>query len=200
MKQTTFWQAKAGGGRLPTGQGACTLLASRSASIACPALWPVTHGQRQKSGPRARCSPARHHRKRGLARLSASLATDYALRIGARFPDCRSASFPPLPAQPRRNVTMALQACNAKKNFSRTRPVEPVAIRASGCNACQHAPIFWKNASVSYAVEDSIDCMMLNRNSLPDFPCRPGLAGFFTHVKTRSHSTCRISAAERGAS
>lgn len=200
MKQTTFWRAKVRRVRLESGDGIRFLPASQTAPIACPALWTDLCTLRQLQGLAGRRSLGGHPPTRYQARVAGFLVTHHTVRSCAHRAAHRSTEFPPCPPQPYSHVTLTLQASRAKKNFIRESYLVPTDIRETGCNGGQTTPIFWQNASVSYAVEDSIDCMMLNRNSFPDFPCRPGLAGLFTHVTTRGHSTGRLSAAERGAS
>lgn len=152
------------------------------------------------SGLGGRCSLGGHLRKRCQARVAASLASHHTVRSCAhRTTSCRT-KFPPLPTRPQCDVTLALQACNAKKNFSRKSSFEPTDICACGCNAGQTAPIFWQNSSVSYAVEGPIDCVMLNRNSPLYFPSRPGFTGVVARVSARSLSILRPRTVERGAS
>lgn len=200
MTQTTFWRAKAHRVRLETGDGIRFLPAWLTAPIACPALWTDlgTLPQLQGSARRRslRCPSPTHYQ----ARVAVPLLTHHTVRSGAHRATHRSSEFPPCAPRPYSHVTLTLQARRAKKNFIRESYLVPTDIRETGCNGGQTTPIFWQNASVSYAVEESIDCMMLNRNSFPDFPYRPGLAGLFTHVTTRGHSTGGLSAVERGAS
>lgn len=200
MKQTIFWRAKAHRVRLETGDGIRFLPASLTAPIACPALWTDLGTLPQLPGSAGRrslgCPSPTHYQ----ARVAVPLLTHHTVCSGAHRANHRSTEFPPCAPRPYSHVTLTLQARRAKKIFIRESYLVPTDIRETGCNGGQTTPIFWQNASVSYAVEDSIDCMMLNRNIFPDFPYRPGLAGLFTHVTTRGHSTGGLSAAERGAS
>lgn len=200
MKQTTFWRVKAHRVRLETRDGIRFLPASLTVPIGCPALRTDRRTLPQLPGSAGRRSLGCPLPTRYQARVAVSRVTHHAVCSGAHRATYRSTEFPPCAPQPYRHVTLTLQARRAKKNFIRESYLVPTDIRETGCNGGQTTPIFWQNASVSYAVEDSIDCMTLDRNSFPDFPYRPGLAGLFTRVTTRGHSTGRLSAAERGAS
>lgn len=200
MKQTTFWRPKVDRIRLWIGDGGEHLPVSRSGSLACPALWTGPCSPRQTSDLGRRCSPAGRHRNGCETHVSTSFVYHFDARSRAHRATSGGANFPPLLTRQQRDVTLTLQACNAKKNFSRKSPCAPSDIREWRCNAGQTTPIFRKNASVSYAVEAPNDCMMLNRNSTFHFPFPLGFSGVAARVATRSLSALQLSAVERGAS
>lgn len=200
MKQTTFWRAKAHRVRLETGDCIRSLPALQTTPVACPTLWTDLGTLPQVPGSACRRSLGCPPSMRYQARVAVSLVTHHTVRSRAHRATHRGTEFPPCAPQPYSHVTLTLQARRAKKKFIRECYLVPTDIRETGRNGGQTTPIFWQNASVSYAVEDSIDCMMLDRHRFPDAPYRPGLASLFTYVTTRGHSTGRLNTAERGAS
>ncbi len=200
MKQTTFWRAKVDRIWSLVGEDIELLPISRSGRLACSALWTGPRCLRQTSDLGGRCPPGARQRKGCQARVATSLANHNDARSRAHCATSRSANFPPLPTRPLRDVTLTLQACNTKKNFSRKSPCAPSDVREWHCNVGQTAPIFRQNASVSYAVEAPNDCMMLNRNSTLHFSFPLGFSGVAVRVATRFQSALLLTIVERGAS
>lgn len=200
MKQTTFWRPKVDRIRLWIGDGDELLPISRSGCLVCPALWTGPCGLRQAWDLGGRCSAGGRRRKGCQTHVATSFASHHDARFRAHRATSGSANFPPLLTRQQRDVTLTLQACNAKKNFSRTSPCVPSDIREWHCNACQTGPIFRQNASVSYAVEAPNDCMMLNTSSTLHFPFPLGFSGIAARVARRSPSALRLTAVDRGVS
>jgi len=200
MKQTTFWRPKGDRIRLWIGEGGELLPISRSGCLVCPALWTGLCNSRLTSDFGRRCSPERLHRYGCQTDVATSLVCHLGARSRAHCATSGSADFPPLITRQQRDVTFTLQACNAKKNFSRKSSCAPSDVREWHCNVGQTAPIFRQNASVSYAVEAPNDCMMLNRNSTLHFSFPLGFPGVAAPVATRFQSVLRLTAVDRGAS
>lgn len=150
MKQPTFWRAKVHRVRLETGAGIQSSLALQTTPIACPALWSDLCTLSQVPGPACRPPLGGCHRNGSQTRVVTSFASHNGARSRAHRAVSGRANFPPLLTRQQREVTLTLQACNAKKNFSRKSPCVPSDIREWHCNACQTTPIFRQNASVSY--------------------------------------------------
>lgn len=186
MRQVIFSRMWPAGDRWSVSGDACWHLLVIGAS---PALRGVAGAQPRHSGLGAKCSPVRLHHRLGLSRLSNSLARDALSRFGGHCLDCHSTALPCLPSLARHRVTLALHARNAKKNLSRKRSLQSTIVFDSACNACQRGSIFSEIASVSYAVDSSIDRMMFSRNRTQDFPYRPTFAGVLANVRARSQST-----------
>lgn len=199
MKQTTFWRPKADRIWLWIGESGELLPISRSGCLVCPALWTVPCGLRQAWDLGGRCSAGGRRRKGCQAHVATSFATHHDARFRAHRATSGSANFPPLLTRQQRDVTLTLQACNAKINFSRKRSCAPSDVREWHCNVGQTTPIFRQNASVSYAVEAPNDCMMLNRNSTLHFPFPLVFSGAAARVATRSQRLFRLTVVERGA-
>lgn len=185
MKQVTFSRVRPAGGRWSVCGRACTCRPAIGASPGC-------HKQRGAAGDPswqpalgAELSPVRHHRRLGLSRLADSTACDDIPPSDTYRLDCHHLVLL-LPTPLRRAVTLALRRCNAKKNLSRTRSLESSIVRNSACNVCQGRSIFSENASVSYAVDSSIDRMMLSRNRTTDFPYWPTFVGVLARVPSRN--------------
>lgn len=200
MKQTTFWRPKVDRTRLWIGEGGELLPISRSGCLVCPALWTGLCNPRPTSDFGCRCSPGCLDRNGCQTHVTTSLVWHFGARSRAHCVTSGSAKFPPLLTRQQRDVTLTLQACNAKKNFSRKGPWVPSDIREWHCNACQSTPIFRQNASVSYAVEAPNDCMMLNRNSTLHFPFSLGFSSVDARGATRSQSVLPLTPVDRGAS
>lgn len=198
MKQTTFWRPKADRIRLWIGEGDELLPISQSGRLACPALWTGHCRLRQAWDLGGRCSAGSRRRKGCQTHVATSFASHHDARFHAHRATSGSANFPPLLTRQQRDVTLTLQACNAKKNFSRTSPCVPSDIREWHCNAGQSTAIFRQNASVSYAVEAPNDCMMLNGNSTLHFPFSLGFSGVAARVATRFQSILRPTVVDRG--
>lgn len=200
MKQSTFWRPKVDRIRSWIGDGGELLPISRSGCLVWPALWSGLCSLRLMSDCGRQCSRGRRHRNGCQMHVATSLVCHFGARPRAHC--CAtggSANFPPLLTREQRDVTLTLQPCNAKKNFSWKSPCAPSDIREWRCNAGQTRPIFRQNASVSYAVEAPNDCMMLNRNGTFHFPFSLGFSGVAARVATRSLSALQLSAVERGA-
>lgn len=99
--------------------------------------------------------------------------------------DCNGVDFLRCGTPRGRRVTMALHARNAKNIFTGRTPFQLTIFRFLSCNAGQIATIFLENTSVSCAVHSSIECLMMNRNRIADFPYWPTFMGLFAHVPTR---------------
>lgn len=181
-----------------SGGSACSVFAGCEARTACPELPGIASGQLWHSCLYAECSPACRLRKADLARLAGSLAGDLVLRFGAHCLGCFKVELLGFSALPGHAVTLALHACNAKKNFAANVSPRPSILPVFACNAFQSPPIFSKNASVIFAVDSSIDRMMLNRNHTTDFPRRPNFGGC-TRATRRVLSALPLHATERGA-
>lgn len=199
MKQTNSWRAKVHRVWLETGDGIRSSLALQTTPIACPALWTDLCTLPQVPGSACRPPLGGCHRNGSQTRVATSLASHRDARSRAHRATSGSANFPPLLTRQQRDVTLTLQACNAKKNFTRKSPCAPSDIREWRCNAGQTRPIFRQNASVSYAVEAPNDCMMLNRNSTLHFPFPLGFSGIVAPVARRSPSALQRTAVDRGA-
>lgn len=200
MKQTTFWRPKVDRIRLWIGEGGELLPILRSGCLLCPALWTGLCNPRPTSDFGRRCSPGCCERNGCQTHVATSLVWHFGARSRAHCATSGSANFPPRLTRLQHDVTLTLQACNAKKNFSRKSPGAPSDVREWRCNACQGTPIFRQNASVSYAVEAPNDCMMLNRNSTLCFSFPLDFQGVAGRVATRSQSVLRLTAIDRGAS
>lgn len=185
MNQFIFSRMRPAGDRWSVSGRACTCRPVIGASPGCP-------GQRGAAGdpsrqPRlgAELAHVRHHRRYGLSRNADSPACHGIPQSDAHRLDCRMVLLR-RPAPPWHGVTIALHARNAKKNLSRKRPLKSSIVRNSACNDCQSASIFSENASVSYAVDSSIDRMMLSRNRTTDFPYWPTFVGVPARVPSRN--------------
>lgn len=201
MKQSTFWRPKVDRIRSWIGEGGELLPISRSGCLVWPALWTGLCSLRLMSDYGRQCSRGRRHRDGCQTHVATSLVCHFGARPRAHC--CAtggSANFQPLHTQPPRDVTLTLQACNAKKNFSRESPCEPSDIREWHCNVCQSTPIFRQNASVSYAVKAPNDRMMLNRNGSLHFSFPLGFSGVAVRDATRFQSALQLTAVDRGAS
>ncbi|CAJ0699120.1 hypothetical protein LMG18091_02855 [Ralstonia wenshanensis] len=200
MKQTTFWRAKVDRIRLWVGEGGELLPISRIGCPVCPSLWTGPCSLRQASDLGGRCFAEGCREKGCQAHVAASFASHHDARSRAHRATSGSGNFPPLLTRQQHDVTLTLQACNAKKNFSRKSPCVPSDIREWHCNACQSTPIFRQNASVSYAVKAPNDCMMLNRNGSLHFSFPLGFSGVAVRDATRFQSALQLTAVDRGAS
>lgn len=200
MKQTTFWRAKVDRIRLWVGEGGELLPISRIGCPVCPSLWTGPCSLRQASDLGGRCFAEGCRGKGCQTHVAASFASHHDARSRAYRATSGSGNFPPLLTRQWHNVTLTLQACNAKKNFSWNSPCAPSDIREWHCNAGQTRPIFRQNPSVSYAVEAPNDCMMLNRNSTLHFSFPLGFSGVVAPVARRSPSALQLTAVDRGVS
>lgn len=200
MKQTTFWRPKVDRIRLWIGEGDEHLPVSRSGCLVCPAFWTGLCTPRLPSDFGRRCSPGGRHRNGCQTDVATSFFCHFGARSRAHCATTGSANVLPLRTRQQHDVTLTLQACNAKKNFSWKSPCAPSVIREWRCNAGQTRPIFRQNASVSYAVEAPNDCMMLNRNSTLHFPFPLGFSPVVAPVARRSPSALQLTAVDRGVS
>lgn len=166
---------------------ACACCQAMGASPGCHEQWAAAGGLSQP-GLGAELSPVRHHPASGLPCLADLPTCGAILQFDASRFSCRCQVLLRLPTRLRRAVTLALHARNAKKNLSRKRHLESSIVRNFACNACEIHPIFSEKASVSYVVDSSIDCMMLNRSRTTNFPHGPTFVGVLTLVPTRSQS------------
>lgn len=198
MRQVIFCMTRWGRCQSRTGASACTVSAKSDERIACPGLPGFASRQLQHCSLRIACFPAHHHRRADLARLTDSLAGDPAPHSTAHCLDRCNVGLQRLPMLLERAVTLALHACNAKKNFAASVLLQSSILPIFACNARQGPPIFSKNASVIFAVDSSIDRMMLNRNHTADFPRRPNFVGR-TRATRRVLSALPPHATERGA-
>ncbi len=166
---------------------ACACSPAMSASPGCHEQCDAAGGPPQ-SGPSIGLSAIRYHPTSGLP-CRTNLPTFGAIpQFDASHFNWRPQVLLRFPTRLRHAVTLALHTRNAKKIFSRTRPLESSIVCNLACNACEIHPIFSESASVSYAVDSSIDCMMLNRSRTTDFPHGPTFVGLLTLVPTRSQS------------
>lgn len=200
MKQTTFWRSKVDRIGLWIGEGGEHLPVSRSGCLVCPAFGASLCSSRLTSEFGRRCSPGCRHRNGCQTHVATSLVCHFGARSRAHCAASGSANFPPLLTRQQRDVTLTLQACNAKINFSRKRSCAPSDVREWHCNVGQTTPIFRQNASVSYVVEAPNDCMMLNRNSTLHFSPSLGFSGCPVRAATRFQSALQLTAVDRGAS
>lgn len=198
MRQVIFCRTKRVRVQSETDGSACTVFARCDAHTACPELPGFTSRQLQHSGLCAACPPAHHHRKADLVQLTESLAGDFVLRFGANRLDRFQARLRPRQVLLGQVVTLALHACNAKINLAGRAPLQSQILPVFACNARQIPPIFSEKASVIFAVDSSIDRMMLNRNHTTDFPHGPIFVGRVRATR-RVLSTLLLHATERGA-
>lgn len=198
MRQFIFCRTKPGRVQSKTGNGACNVVARRDANVPCPELPDSVGSQLRHFVRSAECSSACRILRADLPRLADSFVGDSVLRSGAHCLDrcdVESRRFSVLSGHA---VTLALHACNAKKNFATSVPPQSSILPIFACNARQSPPIFSKNASVIFAVDSSIDRMMPNRNHTTDFPYGPIFAGL-ARATSRVLSVLPLHATERGA-
>lgn len=188
MRHVIFSRMRPAGERWNVGRDAWRLPVAGT-SPACTGQQSVAGNHPWYSGLGSECSPIRHRRRPGLSRIADLFAQDAIPRFHRQCLDCRSMALRGLLTRPRQRVTLALHARNAKKIYGRKRSLQSTIVFDSACNACQRDSIFSENASVSYAVDSSIDRMMFSRNRTQDFPYRPTFAGVLANVRARSQST-----------
>ncbi|CAG2159422.1 hypothetical protein LMG26411_06695 [Cupriavidus numazuensis] len=164
MNQAIFSRARRAGGRRNV---SC---ACRPAIGASPGCHQGAGGGQLQLGLSTELSPVCHRRMPGPPRFADSPACDAISQFDTYRLDCHRLVLLRRAAPLRRRVTLALHARNAKKILSRKRSLESTIVFYFACNACEIDTIFSENASVSYVVDSSIDCMMLNRNRTTDFP------------------------------
>lgn len=198
MRQVIFSMRRPAGNRWGVSGRACAFRSVTGASPGCPEQPGAARDPSRQPGLHAELPLVRHHRRPGLPRLADLLACDTIPQFDAHRLDCRIVLLRQS-APPRRGVTMALHARNAKKIFSRKRPLKSSIVRKSVCNACQNTSIFSENASVSYAVDSSIDHMMLSRNRTTDFPYWPTLVGALARVMARRQAALPLCTADKSA-
>ncbi len=193
MRQVIFCRTKQLRVRSETGGSVCTIFTGCAPHTACRQLPGFASRQLQHSGVRAACPIARHHRKAALVRP----AGDPVSRFGAHRLDCFQVRFSPLHELLGHAVTLALHACNAKKNFAASVPLQSSILPIFACNARQSPPIFSEIASVISAVDSSIDRMMLNRTHTTDLPRGPIFVGR-VRATARGLNALILCATERG--
>lgn len=142
MTQTTFWRPKGDRIRLWIGEGGELLPISRSGRLVCPALWTSLCNPRLTSDFGRRCSPERLRRYD----CQTDVATSHlGARSRAHCATSGSANFPPLLTRQQRDVTLTLQACNAKK-ISVGRAHARQAMFASGTVTSVRPPLYFAKA------------------------------------------------------
>jgi len=197
MRQVIFSRMRPAGGRWNVSGCGYACRTMIGASPGCRGQWGAACDPSRQSGLRAELPPVPHHHRPGPPRVADSPARDAIPQFDAHRLECRMV-LPRPSAPPRRAVTLALHARNAKKNFSRTMSINSSIVRNSACNACKTDSIFSENASVSYAVDSSIDRMMLSRNRTTDFPYWPNFVGVLASVTTRGQGVQLPRAGHRG--
>lgn len=198
MRQVIFSRMRPAGDRWSVSGRACAFRSVIGASSRCPEQRGAARNPSRQPGLRAELSPVRHHSRPGLSRLADSPACDAIPQFDAHCLNCGRTVLLHFPTPPGHAVTMALHARNAKKIYSRKRPLKSSIVRNSACNDCQSASIFSENASVSYAVDSSIDHMMLSRNRTTDFPYWSTLVGALARVMAHRQAALLPCTADRG--
>lgn len=165
----------------------------------CPQHPWATRDEMRSWGLGAGYFRARHHLESIScchARLQASNAIPH---FNPYCLDCSGVDFGRRVTPPGQRVTMALHTRNAKNIFAGRTPLQSDIFCVFACNVGQIATIFLENTSVSCAVHSSIDCMMMNRNRIADFPCWLTFMGVFAHVATRGQGARLPSVGRLGA-
>lgn len=185
MRRVIFVRKRRGVNRAKAGACAYAFVTIVVVRALCP-QWPcAARDEMRSSGLGAGYFPVLHHLESiscCRARLQASNAIPH---FNPYCLDCSGVDFGRRVTPPGQRVTMALHTRNAKNIFAGRTPLQSVIFRVFTCNVGQIATIFLENTSVSCAVHSSIDCMMMNRNRIADFPCWPTFMGVFAHVPKR---------------
>jgi hypothetical protein len=88
------------------------------------------------------------------------------------------------PTSPFPLVTFSLQACSAKYIFAKKLSFQSKISRVIACNVAELTSIFQKNTSISYAVDDSLDRLMLNKKHAIDVLVCSHFGWTTSHVAT----------------
>lgn len=103
-------------------------------------------------------------------------------------PECRRVNWRQLATSPFHLVTSALQACNVKNIFAEKLPCKSATFSNYACNVVDMASIFRKNTSLSYAIDDFTDHLMLNKKTATNVPYGTFFVEGNAHPMTRDQS------------
>ena len=115
-------------------------------------------------------------------------------------PKCHSINFLPPPTSPFPGVTFSLQACSAKYIFAKKLPFQSKLFLFIACNVAGLSSIFRKNTSISYAADDSLDRLMLNKKHATDVLVCSNFWWATSHVATYHRGAFWRRSADRWAS
>jgi hypothetical protein len=181
MEKAIFFRARWRVARYMERKGVQAFLSSMGGNIPCLRLPDVAEAQSRSQSSHTRYFRLQRH-------LRPSYFCRAEPRVNSRIPclcSCRRIDFRHSLAQSVHRVTIALHARNAKKNSAEKVLPESNIVCVFASNALKDTPIFPENSSVIYAVDTSIDCMMLNKNLTKDSLHGLAVALTFTCFKAR---------------